>query len=236
RLSPAVRKLLLAVALARDLREPQLASIVDGALDEAVGAGVLEIEGDRVRAAHPLLAAAARAASLPRERRALHVELAGVVGDEQLRARHLALGTDHPDSGLAARVARASARAAARGATEDAVELAAQAVRLTPDGSAEHAERLLSLADQLVVAGEHERVNELLASVFAEFPSGTARARAYLLLAEVNFRMSHIEDAGAHLQRALAESGGDAGLHAYAAARWANFLAVGRVASVEEAE
>ena len=59
-LSARVRRLVLAVALSADLRVPQLAAIADpAALVSAVDAGVLMVEGDRVRASHPLLAAAA---------------------------------------------------------------------------------------------------------------------------------------------------------------------------------
>ena len=93
RLPAPVRRLLLAVALSADLTVGQLAAIADETttLDEAVEAGMLVIGGSSVRAAHPLLAAAAKKRSRPAVRRELHFELARVVDDEELRARHLAL-------------------------------------------------------------------------------------------------------------------------------------------------
>lgn len=56
RLSPDVRRLLLAVGLSADLRIHDMAALADGdALEDAVDAGVLLVDGDRVRASHPLL-------------------------------------------------------------------------------------------------------------------------------------------------------------------------------------
>ena len=56
----AIRRVLLAVALSEDPRIDQLLALVDaGALDDAVDAGAVVLDGTRVRAAHPLLAAAA---------------------------------------------------------------------------------------------------------------------------------------------------------------------------------
>ena len=78
-----VRSLLLAVALSDDLRPSQLRALADAtALDRAVEAGVLVVEGEHARASHPLLAAAARQGSSERERRELHAQLAGLVADE----------------------------------------------------------------------------------------------------------------------------------------------------------
>ena len=60
RLAAPVRRVLLALALAPDLSVSQLSTIVDaGTVDDAVDAGVVVIDRDRARAAHPLLAAAA---------------------------------------------------------------------------------------------------------------------------------------------------------------------------------
>ena len=78
-LPPRVRKVLLALALNADLRTSQLAAIGDpAALEEAVEAGVVTVDRDRVRPAHPLLVAAAKTRSQARERDALHLELANV--------------------------------------------------------------------------------------------------------------------------------------------------------------
>ena len=139
------RRVLLAVALSTDLRLPQLAAVADQrAIDDAIDAGLLAIERDRVRASHPLLGAAARADASTRERRELHLALADAV-DREHRPVHLALAADTPDAGLAATVAEAAARAAARTHAEEAAMLAEHALRLTPPGDPERTDRLLTL-------------------------------------------------------------------------------------------
>jgi hypothetical protein len=97
RLAGPVRTLLLAVALGGDLDWHQLASLAGpGAVKDALAAGVVVADGERARAAHPLLAAAARKHSDSAECRACHLELAEVVAEGDRRARHLALGTLYP--------------------------------------------------------------------------------------------------------------------------------------------
>src|SRR5262249_30981748 len=135
------------------------------------------------RVSHPLLAAAAVKRSTMRMRRELHLELARVVGDSELRARNLALATARPDEDVAAVVAAASEAAAAHGAREVAAELSGQALRLTPPDSPERAARLLALADSLVLAGEKERATELLLPEVESMPPGAIRARAWTVLA-----------------------------------------------------
>jgi hypothetical protein len=133
RLAGPARRLLLAVALSGELPAAEMAGVGDAAaMDDAVDAGVLAVDDDRVRASHPLIAAVAKKRSRARERRELHLALAGVVADEELRARHLALATVHPDPQLApqlaATVSSAASGAFARGARGDAVQLAEHAL------------------------------------------------------------------------------------------------------------
>ncbi|MGH3042632.1 MAG: hypothetical protein ACRDNG_13005, partial [Gaiellaceae bacterium] len=214
-----VRRLLLAVALSGDLRLSRLQAIAEpAAIEEALEAGLLHADGDRVRTFHPLLAAAVRSRARPGERRELHLEVAGVVGDEELRARHLALATEHPDADLAARLAAAAAGASARGARIDAVELAEHALRLTPPERGERSERLLALAGYLEAAGERQRVTDLLMPEVDSLPPGSARVRAWLLLSEGG----DVRDVWLHeqlLERALAETAGDPVARAYVLAK-----------------
>ena len=85
-LPPQERRLLLAAALTVDLRVGQLAGLGGReSLDSAVERGVVVVDGDHVRAAHPLLAAAATQRSRAAERRELHGVLATVVDREELR-------------------------------------------------------------------------------------------------------------------------------------------------------
>jgi DNA-binding CsgD family transcriptional regulator len=234
-LEEPVRRLVLALALNADLRVSQLTAIADPiALEDAVEAGVVLLDGDRVRPAHPLLAAAAKKHSRARERRELHLTLAGVAADEELRALHLALATDLPDEELAATVAVAAAAASARGAAQQSVILAEHALRLTPPEVAVRSERLLELARCLVVAGEKQRVTDLLSPELESLPSGPARARACVTLAKGVVESN--DDIQRYLERALAESESDASLHAWVLGEMAENTAVIRVERIREAE
>jgi DNA-binding NarL/FixJ family response regulator len=233
-----VRGLLLALALGGDLDVAQLSAIADpGVVSEALAAGVVVIDGDRARAAHPLLAAAARSNSDPAGRRAVHLELAGVSAERERQARHLALGTPHPDVQLARTVAAAAAAAAARGAARDAAELGEHALRLTPRERGERTERVLTLADYLERAGERQRVTDLLLPELESLPEGGPRVRAWLLLSEggaVSARSYY--DKAPFFDRALSECGSDASLRAEVLARKALTTAAEGVERIREAE
>jgi DNA-binding CsgD family transcriptional regulator len=232
-LAPKVRRALLAVALSVRLSGEELGRVVDPlAIEDAQASGVLILEGTRVRAAHPLLAAAASGQSSARERRELHLALAGAVGDQILRARHLARAATPPDAGLAGELSAAAARAIRQGALHDAIELARNALRLTPPDGGEYDERVLALARALASAGEHPRATELLSDRIDTLPAGSARAAAHLLLAD-GATFTEEEE---HLAKAIAESAGDPGLHAQALARRVERLAINQVQGIVEAE
>ncbi len=236
RLPPPTRRLLLATALSADLTTSQLGKLMSArAVEDAVDAGVLLVDGDRVRASHPLLAAAAKKRSRNGARRELHAELAGVVSDDQLRARHLALAADGADEPLAATVANAAVVAASRGAVREAVELAEHALRLTPTGSASRSGRLLALAGYLEVAGEAQRVTDLLTPELDSLPRGAARVSAQLLLSEGGGVRS-VTDHQRHLELALAEARDDPALRAHVLAKRSIHAAAACVERIEEAE
>jgi DNA-binding CsgD family transcriptional regulator len=233
RLSPMVRTLLLAVALNGELELAELGAITStDTLDDAIERGLLLVTGGRIKVSHPLVAAAAKRRSGSRERRELHLILARSAPDETLRAQHLALATSHPDPELAATVAAAAANAFARGARTEAVELGEHAVRLTPTESPERAERLLALGSYLETAGEPERLRELLTTNLESIPTGSLRARAWLLLSEgAHMRL---DDYRRHLERALAEAQADPALYARIVARMSSALiSVERIADAE---
>jgi DNA-binding NarL/FixJ family response regulator len=232
-LPPDVRRTLLALALSGGLGGAELAAVVDPlAIDDARAADVLRFEGARVRASHPLLAAAAAQSSTARERRDVHLALAEAVGDPVLRARHLALAASAPDAPLAAELSAAAARAAQLGAVQDAVELARHALRLTPGRDGESDERLLELARYLMNAGDVPPATELLSERIESLRPGPARAAAHLLLVEASGPSVEEE----HSSRAIAESADDPGLHAEALGRRAILLALSRVRRMVEAE
>ena len=101
-------------------------------LAPALEAHVIELEGDRIRFSHPLLASGVYSEADSAERRALHRRLAELLPDLEERARHLALGTEGPDEEVAAELEHAAERAHGRGAFASAAELAELARRLTP--------------------------------------------------------------------------------------------------------
>ena len=175
--------MLTAVALSPDLRLDRLGELADdGALEAAVEAGVIVVDGSHLRASHPLIAAAAVRDCPAPERRRLHRVVADTVPDGELRIRHLALAAEQPDAALAATVSAGAAAAARRGAAQAAAELADHALRLTPPDDSAHVDRLLELGGYLEVAGEKQRLNALLAPVVESLPPGIARGRAWFLL------------------------------------------------------
>jgi DNA-binding CsgD family transcriptional regulator len=228
----SARRALLAATLSGHLSQVQLAALADpGSVEDLVAAGLLAV-GKSVRPSHPLLAAAVRRRSTARERRALHRDLAELVADEALRARHLALAARVPDADLASTVAAAAAAALRRGAAHDAVDLAEHALRLTPSAAAEQSDRLLALAEYLVIVGEGPRAQELLAPRIGELPAGAARARAHLLLGEGSALAGHEY----HLERALAESEREPALRATALATKSILYTAVRVERIRDAE
>lgn len=206
-LNPTARRLLLALALDADLRAPQVRDLAGpDALEHASTSGVLTVDGDRVRPAHPLLAEAARRAASTDDVRHLHTDLAAVVADDQRRVLHLALAATEPDRALANRLDGAVARATARGAIRLAADLARHALRLTPPGE-DDSGRVMLLAKLLQMAGEKQRLTDLLAPRAASLPDRADRVRAHVLLTGGVVRGN--DDILALLQRALDEAGDD---------------------------
>lgn len=233
-LAEPVRSALLAVALSPTLTRRQLAAVVDPlAVEDAVRGGLLVLDEARVRISHPLLAAAARKHSTAAERRELHVALANTIDDSALRVQHLALASATVDAELAATVAAAAAEALARGATHEAVELAEQALRLSPPDGTQYETRLLDLARYLMVAGELGRVEDLLADKAEMMTAGPTRARAYLVLAECS---ETVDETLRILDLSLAESGRDAELRAQALAEKSRMHSITRFCDLAEAE
>jgi DNA-binding NarL/FixJ family response regulator len=179
-------------------------------LEEALGAEVLVHDGDRLRFAHPLLAAAVQERTPLLDWRALHRRLADVVTDVEQRARHLAEAADGADAATAAALDAAAEQAAGRGAPAVAADLAERAGRLTPDGDGEARQRrLLAAADGWVVAGDGVRARRLLEELVAELPPGHSRAQALSRLAHVGTEDGAIESYMRVARQALAEAGDD---------------------------
>jgi ATP/maltotriose-dependent transcriptional regulator MalT len=159
------------------------------------------------------------------------VQLAVVVDQDELRARHLALSATGPAPGLAPTIAAAAQNAAARGARQEAAELAEQALRLTPDEAPERGERVLLLGQYLYLAGDVPRMRRLVEPELDSLPKGRARVWGYRLMCE---SLPTPEDSMPFYERALAEAGNDPPLRAWVTIERAGDRAVLGVEGVDE--
>ena len=187
-LPEVTRQLLSAIAaLARpDTRTIQaLSSVGDitAAVRPAVDAGLLALDGQRVRFVHPLYRSAVYTAQLPEARRKMHRRLAALALDPEEAGRHTALGTTPPDTAAAAAVAATAESLYRRGALDGAAALYEHALRLTePTDTAAHAEGKVALARILWELGDLERSRAFLRE--APRTGIDARIRAEMLLLE----------------------------------------------------
>jgi DNA-binding CsgD family transcriptional regulator len=188
------------------------------ALQPAFAAHVLEVEGDGLRFAHPLLASAAYEDVDPFARLALHRRLAGLVVDDEERARHLALAVDGPDGDVAAALERAAQHARARGASASAADLAEHARRLTPPVAlVDKHRRTVAAALYCFDAGDPERAIELLEDARTAASPGSQRAEVLSALSRLH-RFGGDQPLAAELaRRALTEVGSDDRVRAEAA-------------------
>jgi hypothetical protein len=153
-------------------------------LAEALEAGVLALEGDRLRFSHPLLGSAASSRLTPSGRRSLHARLAELVPGAEERARQLALAAAGPSREAAAALEEAAQAAHVRGAPAAAAELAEQAVQLTPDSNAEdRRRRIIFAADRLDGVGDSRGAVGLLEQARDAALAGPARAAVLVRLA-----------------------------------------------------
>jgi DNA-binding CsgD family transcriptional regulator len=230
RLPARTRMLVLsAAALAHPTVAILAAASADAAadLDRAVRGGVLELDGERVRFTHPLLAAATYSQASAADRRAVHRALAHAATEPQERARHLALAATGASEEIAAALEDAAVHARRRGAPDAAADLCEQAVRLTPvERETDRYRRSLNAAEYRFLAGDTARARSLLEDLVAAVPPGPARARALLLLARIALVADGSEAAVALGERALAEPIQDPALEAEAHVSLAGFADV----------
>ncbi len=179
-------------------------------LTEAGEAGVLRVEAEVLRFAHPLLAAEAYAQASVDRRRAVHRTAAELVAEPEERAKHMALAAEGPDAAVAAALEHAAERARQRGAPDAAAELAEQASALTPlgdDGAA--VRRALMAARYLLIAGDAARARPMLEELLKRADDGHLRAAVLSQLAELRLHMDDWEAAEALYQEALGHARGD---------------------------
>ena len=150
-------------------------------LEIAEGKGIITLDGNRIRFAHPLLASGVYTEAAPDRRRAMHRRLAEFVDEPELRARHLALATTRGDEVTLQALDMAADSARVRGAPAAAAELMDLAIGLgggTPD-------RQLRSALHHFDAGDPERAAAVLEEAIGQLPAGALRAEALGRLAVV---------------------------------------------------
>jgi DNA-binding CsgD family transcriptional regulator len=221
------------VSAIRDALAPGAASSLEGDLQPAESAGVVDVVRGLVRFAHPLLASVIyEDAGAPARRRA-HATLAARSAVREERARHLALATLGPDEAVAAALDEAVDDLVARGATDAASELADRSVALTPPGDpfplARRAARAGSLA---ATAGDHARARERLEVAVEGLPAGPERASVLLELADL---AAPLVEGLTLCDRALHDAGDDSVLRSRVhRARGAIAYGLGRVQLAEQ--
>ena len=191
---------LLEAALERSPLEPLLADAVD--------AGIVARDGAAIRFTHPIYRSAIYADSSREHRHRIHRRLSAIVDDGEERARHLALAADGTDDAAASSLEHAAEEARARGSTAAAAELCELAERLTPPDRVADVLRIRSAAAQdLLLAGDHERAVGLFESVAAGVPPGAERAGSLLHLGRALVVLGDERRAADVLTQALREDG-----------------------------
>ena len=242
-LAPQTRDaLLLTAALAQPTVTAVAAAVGDAAaaergLEEAVVAGILEVDGERVRFTHPLIASIPYADLSVAARRTLHERLATTVTDPEERARHAALGSDEPSPVVAAALDSAARHARRRGSIDAAAELASLALSRTPAGDLDdQLRRTVDAARYLFLLGDQARARALLAAGLDATPPGPARVDGLLLGASIASWESGDATVARWCERALAEAGEDTLLLARSHATFAETSPSGAAVDLFHAE
>ena len=181
----------------------------DVGLAPAVDAGIVELEGDRIRFTHPLLAAGVLEAANPQRRAEIHAHLAELLEDPEARAWQLAASVDEPDEAVATLIEDAAVHARKRGAPRPAALLLDCAEQLTPAASRNDAVRRAVEAAYLhFEAGDSRRAEARLREVIAPLPTGLLRAKALVVLARIRLYEAP-EEARELFVRVIDEAGDD---------------------------
>jgi DNA-binding CsgD family transcriptional regulator len=181
----------------------------DVGLPPARTAGVVELVGERICFAHPLLVAGAYETADPLRRRAVHARLAELLEDPEARAWQLAASTGQPDAAVADVLEDAARHARARGAPRPAALLLDRAFQLTPRGDSVAAQRRAVDAAYLhYESGDSPRAEAQLLQLIERLSAGPERGRALMRLARVRSYERQREAVDLFLQ-AIEEAEGD---------------------------
>jgi DNA-binding CsgD family transcriptional regulator len=204
-----VRDVLLAAACVTDPTVDLLAQAKGLTATETVSLletaeirGIVGIEGNRVRFAHPLLARGLYIDSRPSRRRKMHRALAEVEALPEVKARHLALATTSQDPATLEALDAAAEAARARGASAAAAELIDLAIGLGGDTPV----RRIQSSRYHFHAGNQGHARALLEPLISGLRPGPLRATAVGLLAEMGMYHNSFAQAAEMLDGALEDA------------------------------
>lgn len=159
-------------------------------LDDAERAGLVRVDGGRIRFRHPLVRSAVYHGAPSRQRREAHQALAAVLTAPEhadRRAWHLAAAATGPDESIARTLADAAERVGRRGGIAAQAEFLATAADLSPDPGA-RVQRLLAAGLAAAAAGLLERGDALLQVGLREVDDPLVRSDLVLARWDVMFR------------------------------------------------
>jgi DNA-binding CsgD family transcriptional regulator len=178
-------------------------------LRPALEGRVVELDGERIRFTHPLLAAGAYEMADPLRRREIHARLADLLDDPEARAWQLAAVAEEPAEHVAAALEDAARHARGRGAPRPAALLLDRAHELTPaDRPTEACRRAVDAAYLHYESGDTSRAEAQLEEVIARLAPGRMRAMALARLGRVRLYVEQ-EEAAELFLRAIAEADDD---------------------------
>jgi DNA-binding CsgD family transcriptional regulator len=217
RLSPATRNALVVAAVASDptrsLVDEVLGTESASHIDQALAAGIVTVDGQRIRFTNPLMASLLSLEEAPERMRELHHRLAELATDPEDRARHLAQVPTGPDAEVAQVLEAAARTVRRRGAPNAAAELYERAEDLTPSPFQEDRRRRAVLAAEAYLdAGDPARSRARLEPLLVELPPGTARASVLQRLGWARYHEDTWVAAAGLFEQALAEAESDEAL------------------------
>ena len=178
-------------------------------LNPALEARIAELDGDRIRFTHPLLAAGAYEAADPVRRAEIHARLAELLEDPEARAWQLAASVAWPNETAAAALEVAARHAQGRGAPRPAALMLERASGLTPlDRREDGLRRAVDAAYLHFEAGDSQRAEAQLLDLIAPLAPGPQRARAMVVLARIRLYEAP-EQAAELFEQVVEEAEGD---------------------------
>jgi DNA-binding CsgD family transcriptional regulator len=203
-LPPATSDALLRAAV---LARPDADAVDPVELAPAEEAGLVRVEpGGRIEFVHPLFASAVYSAAPAARLREAHRAVADLERDPEERARHLALAASGPDAEVVHELQAAARHARMRGSPDSAAELTGLALRLLPADAPARLELQLERAEQLHLASDFPAARTVLEELRTKLEPGDLRARALLMLVDIDYWWSGESAATTLAEEALADA------------------------------